>query len=233
MRDHRRPLNRSITIGCVLFIIVLCILLSMANLSIYESYVYNDYREYIADILRYAMAHIDGDDLKVCVETGEESKKYKETLLFMDDLIDHFDDIHYFYAVRPLNTEATGNMMSVLSAERYYDRYVDTEGNLYLGWISDDEFDAETAAHMLAIMKGDGILRGADHDRYEELAAAFQAETDKLQADAALEPWEKVSASIGAAFYDPAVDDGPECLFRRADHVMYDRKKKMKAERRA
>ena len=48
--------------------------------------------------------------------------------------------------------------MSVLSAERYYDRYVDTEGNLYLGWISDDEFDAETAAQLFAIMNGEGIV---------------------------------------------------------------------------
>jgi hypothetical protein len=30
----------------------------------------------------------------------------------MDDLIDHYQDIHYFYAVRPLNTENTGNVIS-------------------------------------------------------------------------------------------------------------------------
>lgn len=45
--------------------------------------------------------------------------------------------------------------MSVLSAERYHDRYVDTEGNLYLGWISDDEYDSETAAKLFEIMDGD------------------------------------------------------------------------------
>jgi diguanylate cyclase (GGDEF)-like protein len=47
--------------------------------------------------------------------------------------------------------------MSVFSAERYYDRHIDTEGNLYLGWISDDEFDSETAAKFMDIMNGDGI----------------------------------------------------------------------------
>ena len=47
--------------------------------------------------------------------------------------------------------------MSVFSAERYYDRYVDTEGNLYLGWISDDEFDSETVAQFFKIMEGDKI----------------------------------------------------------------------------
>ena len=157
MNKQRKPLNRSITIGCVIFIIALCVLLSMANLSLYKSYVYDDYRGYIRDILDYTISHIDGDDLKVCIDTGKESAKYKETLLFMDNLMDHFEDIHYIYAVLPLNANDTGNVMSVLSAERYYDRYVETEGNLYLGWISDDEYDSETASQLLDIMKGDKI----------------------------------------------------------------------------
>ncbi len=48
--------------------------------------------------------------------------------------------------------------MSVFSAERYHDRYEDTEGNLYLGWISDDEFDADTAKLMMDVMNGDDIV---------------------------------------------------------------------------
>lgn len=158
IKRKKQPLNRSITIGCIIFIILLCGILSMANLRIYRNSVYSDYRGYITDILNYTIAHIDGDDLEHCIETCEESPIYKKTLLFMDDLMEHFSDIHYFYSVLPLNTETTGNTMSVLSAERYYDRYVDTEGNLYLGWISDDEFDAETAAQLFAIMNGEGIV---------------------------------------------------------------------------
>ncbi len=158
MKRHKRPLNRSITVGCVLFILALCVLLSFANLTLYKNFVYVDYRNYIDDILNYTLSEIDGDDLKACIETGEESEQYKKTLLFMDHMMDHFDDIHYFYAILPLNTEETGNVMSVLSAERYQDRYIDTEGNLYLGWISDDEFDAATAAQFFEIMKGKGIV---------------------------------------------------------------------------
>lgn len=144
MKSHKRPLNRSITIGCVAFIIVLCILLSLANPVLYQNYVFQDYRDYISDLLLYTLDHIDGDDLKACIETGKESEKYKESLLFMDDLMDHVDDIHYFYAILPLN---------------------------------------------------------------------------------------KVSAAIGAAFYDPAVDEDIDSLLRRADAIMYERKKEMKATR--
>lgn len=465
MKGNRRPLNRSVTIGCILFILALCVLLSMANLKIYKDYVYQDYRDYISYILNYTMEQIDGDDLKKCIETREESEKYKETQRFMDRLIDHFDDIHYFYAILPLNTEETGNTMSVFSAERYYDRYIDTEGNLYLGWISDDEFDAQTAAQFFEILHGDGIvyfeedtewgtdftgatpirdsdgnsvavlavdidisfihemimryallniciislvgilfigaflfwlsrsvtrpikqlekgavgfanhshgqrdvealcfdapelktnneikslsdavvkmtedmrdyvsdiisaekkaanlqelankdaltgvrnkaaydneirrieeklgegetkiglaivdlnslkrindtyghdkgnvaicklcsmicaifehspvfrvggdefviiLRAADYDRYEELQARFEEEIEALRQEPDLEPWERISAAVGAAFYDETADDGMASVFRRADHVMYDRKKEMKAERR-
>ena len=158
MKRHRRPLNRSITIGCILFIIALCVLLSFANLLMYKNYVYADYQAYIDNILNYTLSEINGDDLKACIETGEESEQYKKTLLFMDHLMDHFDDIHYFYAILPLNTQKTGNVMSVLSAERYYDRYIDTEGNLYLGWVSDDEFDAAIVAQFFDIMHGDGVV---------------------------------------------------------------------------
>ena len=62
-----------------LIAMVLCVLLSLANLSLYRSYVYQDYRGYIADILKYTLSHIDGDDLRACVETLEESDKYRET----------------------------------------------------------------------------------------------------------------------------------------------------------
>lgn len=157
LKSRKTPLNRSITLGCVLFIVFLCILLCYANLSIYKKYVYDDYKDYISDILNYTMSHIDGDDLEECIKTGEESEKYKETLLFMDDLMNHIGDIHYFYAILPLNRNKTGNVMSVLSAERYHDRYEDTEGNLYLGWVSDDEFDHETVEKFFNVMKNRGI----------------------------------------------------------------------------
>lgn len=158
MDNHKKPLNKSITKGCVLFIIFLCITLSLTNLSIYRSYVYDDYEGYISDILNYVMSNIDVDDLEHCIETGVESDKYKETLLLMDNLMENFTDIHYLYSVRPLNTNDTGSVMSVLSAERYYDRYVDTEGNLFLGWISDTEYDSETASVLFDIMNGDSIV---------------------------------------------------------------------------
>nr|MCR5024384.1 diguanylate cyclase [Lachnospiraceae bacterium] len=65
------------------------------------------------------------------------------------------------------------------------------------------------------------ILRGNDHDHYDELADSLNKEIESMSVDPSLEPWEKVSAAIGAAFYDPEVDKDLDSLLRRADSVMY------------
>ena len=158
MKKRKSYLNQSISIASIIFLILLSIVLSVANLSLHRNFVYQNYREYITDILTYVSDQIDADDLKQCIQTKVESEKYKDTLRFMDSIIDHYDDVHFLYAVTPLNTNETGNVMSVLSAERYYDRYVDTEGNLYLVWISDDEYDAQGAARLMDVMNGDSIV---------------------------------------------------------------------------
>ena len=157
MRTYKRPLGRSIAHGCIVFTAILCITLSVLNYYNQRTALFKRYQAYITDILHYVDSHIDDEDLKQCVETKTESTKYKELLLFMDKIMNEFS-IHYLYAITPLNTNDTGNVMSVLSAEDDYNRYVDTEGNLYLGWVSDDEFDAQTAKKFFDIMAQDDIV---------------------------------------------------------------------------
>ncbi|MCR5788382.1 MAG: GGDEF domain-containing protein [Lachnospiraceae bacterium] len=71
----------------------------------------------------------------------------------MDGIKEDFD-IHYLYILTLVDES---HIMSVISAENYYDRYVDTEGNLYLGWISDDEYDEEDIAPLRRAMEEEGI----------------------------------------------------------------------------
>ena len=157
MRTYKKPLGRSIAFGCILFTLILCLALSVLNYYNQRRTLYQRYQSYITDILQYVDRRIDDEDLKRCIETGEESETYKQTLLFMDGIMNDFD-IHYLYAIKPLNRNETGNVMSVLSAEDDYNRYVDPEGNLYLGWISEDEYDAETVGELFDIMAQDGIV---------------------------------------------------------------------------
>ena len=150
MSTYKKPLGRSIALGCILFMAILCLALSVLNYYNQRNALYQRYQSHITDILRYVEHHIDAEDTKRCIETGEESETYKETLLFMDEIMNDFS-IHYLYAVKPLNLNDSGNVISVFSAEDYYNRYVDPEGNLYLGWISEDEYDAETVRELFAV----------------------------------------------------------------------------------
>ena len=194
MRTYRKPLGRSIAFGCVLFMAILCLALSVLNYFNQRNSLYQKYQSSITDILRYADSHIDDEDMKRCIETGEESETYKKTLLFMDEIMNNFS-IHYLYAIKPLNLNETGNVMSVFSAEDDYNRYVDPEGNLYLGWISDDEYDAKTVKELFEIMEQDDIvffveetewstdytgalpLRGEDGEAYAILAVDVDIST--------------------------------------------------------
>ncbi len=75
------------------------------------------------------------------------------------------------------------------------------------------------------------ILKGVDLENVDSLIEQFNAKLGSLKKDEHLEPWEKISAAIGFAAFDPATDASVENVFKRADRAMYARKKQMKGVR--
>ena len=75
------------------------------------------------------------------------------------------------------------------------------------------------------------VLENNDYKNVDDLLAQFNGQLNDMANDAALEPWERISAAIGVAFYDPATDSSVATVFKRADKAMYLRKKEMKAAR--
>ena len=75
------------------------------------------------------------------------------------------------------------------------------------------------------------IFENSDYDNVEDLVASFKETLDKIAADEDLEPWEKVSAAIGWTKFDKATDLSVQNVFKRADNLMYENKKSMKATR--
>ena len=151
-KDAIKPLRRSITTGFIFFIISLCLFLGISTHLNYKRSLFERYNSYIIDILNYVETSIDHKDLENCIHTLERSQKFDELEKMMDGIKEDFR-IHYLYIIKPLNKNPTGNVMSVLSAENYYDRYINTEGNLYLGWISEDEFGEGNVEKFFEIMK--------------------------------------------------------------------------------
>ncbi len=75
------------------------------------------------------------------------------------------------------------------------------------------------------------VAENRDLDRMESLMEAFGRDLDNLKTAEGLEPWERVSAAIGAARFDRKTDTETETVFRRADEAMYHDKQKKKAGR--
>lgn len=75
------------------------------------------------------------------------------------------------------------------------------------------------------------ILKGNDYHHIQELQEKFYQQMEQMAQDDSLEPWEKVSAAIGIAFYDVDTDSSMSDVFERADQSMYENKRAMKAKR--
>ncbi|MCR4589899.1 MAG: hypothetical protein K5668_03690 [Lachnospiraceae bacterium] len=147
-----------IIIGGILFILALCIAIGIVSFFSLKAALYGEYEEYLSDIIHYVDRHIDDDDLKTCVDTLNRSEKFDELELFMDGIKEDFS-VHFLYILKPLRNEdkTESHIMSVISAEDYHNRYEDTSGNLYLGWVSDDEYDAATVDKLFRTMEKDDI----------------------------------------------------------------------------
>ena len=125
-------------------------------------------------------------------------------------------------------------MIDVNFLKRVNDTYGHEYGNIYLinaGKLACSVFGEENVYRV----GGDEFVVVLDADELatcEELVAKLRATIKNLQKDSKLEPWEKVSAAVGVAYYDERHDKTAEEVFKRADADMYKNKLAMKATRR-
>ena len=73
------------------------------------------------------------------------------------------------------------------------------------------------------------IAENDDYEKVETLVTELRQEIDAIYGKESLEPWERISAAIGWALYDPILDNSIESVFKKADEQMYENKKNMKA----
>ena len=75
------------------------------------------------------------------------------------------------------------------------------------------------------------VLTDTDAVECRKLVYRINAEIKKFRSNKSLEPWEKISAAVGEAFYCAGDDHSCEEVFKRADSQMYKNKLAMKATR--
>ncbi len=156
-RNIKRPLRKGITIGCVLFVVVLCLGLGIINYSSYRKTLYNQYEDYIRNLLRYTAAGIDTDDLEECINTGNESEKFKKLQLFLDD-IKNSVNLDWIYIIVPLNTDPVDNIKNVIAGNSKYEYEINNGvSTVYLNMPTGDSYSPAYAEQYLKAYLNDGI----------------------------------------------------------------------------
>ncbi|WP_029674979.1 GGDEF domain-containing protein [Butyrivibrio sp. VCB2006] len=155
MEVSQKPLKRSIFIFTLVFITLLCVVLSVVSYKAYTNSLYKSYDKRMLDIINYVDTHIDIEDLSECVETKVESEKFKVLFAFMDSIMEDFD-IHYLYIIAPAYENGSPVIMNVISADTAYGRETDPDG-YYLGLILEGVYDIENAQLYLDMMEKDDI----------------------------------------------------------------------------
>ena len=156
MTKKKIPLKRSIFTGTVLFIVLLCALLSAMHLHSHRQVLYSQCERRVEDILRYVEADIDVDDLAECMRTGEESEKYHALQRLLDQFRDRLD-IHFIYIVEPLNAEATDNLKNVIAGASQYEYENEAEELVHLNTLTGDSYSPKTAAKYLNAYQSDKL----------------------------------------------------------------------------
>ena len=149
MSEIRKPLKRSLLGGIAIFVAALCICLIGAQYFTVRNSLYRQFEGRIGNILNYAQAGIDPDDLAECIRTGMKSERFMETQKHLD-MIKEQTGVHYLYVIIPLNTEETDNIRNVMAAVTAYEYENEPDVAIVtLNELTGDAYSADTAKKYL------------------------------------------------------------------------------------
>ena len=102
MQAYRKPIRRSVLLGCVGSLTLICVFVSLLGHFMLSHSAIQNYRSRLEDVLGYVESAVDADDLRECIRTGEPSERYVELQQFLNGFIDRFE-LRYLYIVIPQN----------------------------------------------------------------------------------------------------------------------------------
>ncbi len=109
-----RPIHRSVWLGCIIYIALLCIIVSFLGHLVLSNAATASYQSRLRDVLGYVETNVDVDDLDECVHTGIPSEKHAALQGFLNGLVDRFE-LRYLYIVIPMEGEQP-SLVNVCSA---------------------------------------------------------------------------------------------------------------------
>ena len=155
MKKKYRSISTSITVVCLLFLILLGLMLAFVTYILYTNNFFNRYQEQMTSILNYVETSIDDDDMSKCAETFVESEQYKKTQEFFDNFVDHYDDLHFLYILKPMDPDDQVHVKSICSANSTYEKENEPENVIHLGDGEPEWYSEEEAEKLRNILNGD------------------------------------------------------------------------------
>ena len=149
------PLNRSIIIACLVFIVLLSCVMAVITYRIYKNTLYARYREEMVSIVNYIESFIDHDDMSQCAATYTPSEKHAEIQKLFDNYVDYYNDVHYLYIIRATDPDDPAKLRSVCSANSSYEKEFEPENLVFIGDNGNDWYSDEVAQKIRDIQAGD------------------------------------------------------------------------------
>lgn len=136
------------------------------------------------------------------------------------------------FRIHTENFKDFGIVMVDLNSLKYInDNYGHDKGNISIIRIS--ELVCKIFKHSPVFRVGGDefvvILENEDFKECPNRIYEFKESINKISHNESLPPWERISAAIGWAIFDPETDTSVEVVLRRADALMYKHKNEMKA----
>ncbi len=160
MKTIRKPLKKSILKGIGLFMAVLCAFLTVVQYYFLRSTLYTQYRNRMANVLKYAADAVPAENLAEFIATGDDTtEKFRAAQAALDDIRER-TGVQYLYVIIPLNTEKTDNIQNVIAGatrEEHRRAEAGTQPLMKLNSLSGDDYSPEAARKYLDAYGKDGI----------------------------------------------------------------------------
>lgn len=152
MKNKKRSIRFSLLTGCVVFICLMCLALSLQSYLLISDALYRRYDSKLKEVVTYVSHKMDADDMRECINTGTKSPTYQRTQAFLNELIDEFD-LAYLYTLIP-GKKGSNSMTNVISATSAAER-ARGETDLPLLLVSKDYSSKEVAKYADAFGRKD------------------------------------------------------------------------------
>lgn len=124
-------------------------------------------------------------------------------------------------------------MMDLNYLKKINDTFGHDKGNMYLinTYKIIKDFFKEESIYRIGGDEFVLLLQGEEYEHATLKLNDFRKTISDLMKNSELEPWERISVACGIAYYNPQSHEDALDVFKEADKVMYQEKKRMKASR--